>query len=373
MKVHVDRDSLQKAILAAESVISAKNINTVLSLCLFNVFKDTMEIVATDNEIAVRTTIDVVSDSEFSFTANGKKFGSILRELPQDEVILSVDDSLMVTITSSSDHIQGHFSLIGASSDEYPEIQSFKEVSAIEVDQQLMKDMFKKVTYAATNDTIKPVFNGVYVVPDTNGYISFVATDSRRLSVITRQFDSELNISEGIIIPLKTVNEVMKQLGNGVRAVFSVNENQCFFKIGSTEIISRIVDGQFPNYRQVIPKETISKAEVSVKKFIESLRRVIIFTREPSYKVLLTFDKDILHIETNTPELGEASEKISLANDIDEKITMGINAHFLLDALKEIDTDQVVIGITGQMSPLTIAPENDSNYISIIMPIQIKN
>ena len=373
MKISVDKDSLLKSINIADSVVSSKNINTVLSNCLFNISRDQIEIIATDNEMGIRTRIDAVNDTEGSFAANGKKFAGILKELPDDELIIDIDDSFVIEIQSKSKEVKGHYSLIGASSDEYPEIPDFLEENSIEIDQAIFKEMLKKVVYAASNDTIKPVFNGIYLLSDKKGVLSAVATDSRRLSIISRTIENEVDLNEGIIIPLKTVNEVSRLLDSTGRAMFSFDDSRCFFRIGSTEIISRVVDGQFPNYKQVIPLESSLEAIIETRKLINSVKRAMVFTREPANKIVLNFSDSNLIIEANTPELGEAEEEIAIETSSSEEVSIGINAQFLLETLKEIDSFSLKCRITGQMSPVTFIPEDDSNYISVIMPIQIKS
>ncbi|MFC1669673.1 DNA polymerase III subunit beta [Spirochaetota bacterium] len=376
MKLQIDKETLLKSINTADSIISSKNVNTILSNCLINIMKDNIEIISTDNEVAIRTTIDAVSESSVSLTINGKKLSSILKELPNDELIIDIDDSMVIDIKTKSKEIKGHYSLIGTGADEYPEISKLSDNNSTDIEQGLLKEMIKKVVYAASSDSIKPVFNGVLLISEKGSSVTAVATDSRRLSMITRPIDNIIKIGEkdsGIIIPLKTVNEIFRLLQNTGNCKFLYESNQCFFKINETEIISKIVDGQFPNYKQVIPQDHVLQVEIDTKKFLDSVKRAIIFTKEPANKILLNFKKDSLVIEAKTPELGETEEEIRINSQSDETITLGINAQFLIDALREIDTDLVVCSITGQMSPMKISPKDDENYVSIIMPIQIKS
>jgi DNA polymerase-3 subunit beta len=374
MKINIDREMLLKAVITADSIVSSKNVNTILSNCLFNVSKDQIEIISTDNEIAIRTKIDAVSDGSISFTANGKKFSSFLKELPNDEIVLDINDSLIIELRTKSKEVKGHYTLIGTSTEEYPAIPSFDEKDAIELDQPVLREMIKKVVYAASHDTIKPVFNGIFLVSEKNREMTVVSTDSRRLSMITRIMESnDIKMENGFIIPLKTVNEIFRLLESAGRCRFSYNRNQCFFRIGNTEIISRVVDGQFPNYKHVIPSDHIMDVVIETQKLLKLVKRVIIFTREPANKIICHFKKDTLVIEASTPELGEAREEIDIENSSSESITIGINAQFFIDCLKEIDSYSIRCGITGQMSPVTITPEDDSNYVSVIMPIQIKS
>jgi len=370
MKINVNKELLLRGIGIADAVISSKNINTVLSNCLFKVSKDYLEIIGTDNEIAVRTVIEAVSDSTLSFTANGKKFSSIVKELPDNEISINIDDSNVLEIKSAN--VKGHYTIYGTTSEEYPELPKISMDNSIEIEQAVLKEMIKKVIYAAANDTIKPVFNSIYIVSENPGTITAIATDSRRLSMITRSVSSDVIIGEGIIIPLKTVNEVYRLLDTSGICRMSFDSNQCYFKINDTEIISRIVDGQFPNYKQIIPKEYSLKAVVETSKILDSVKRAMIFTREPAYKIVMTFNKEVLKIEANTPDLGKAEEELSFESDSKEKVILGINAQFLLDTLKQVNSYSFICGITGQMSPVTIIPEDDRNYISVIMPIQIK-
>jgi DNA polymerase-3 subunit beta len=131
--------------------------------------------------------------------------------------------------------------------------------NSIEIEQAVLREMIKKVIYAAANDTIKPVFNSIYLISENPGSITAIATDSRRLSMITRNIDSEIIVGEGIIIPLKTINEVFRLLGNSGVCRISFDSNQCYFKIDETEIISRIVDGQFPNTNRLSLRSTALK------------------------------------------------------------------------------------------------------------------
>jgi len=373
MKITVDKESLCKAIVAAESAVSVKNLNTLLSNCLFNVTKDEIEIISTDNEIAIKTRVEVISDGAMSFLVNGKKFSSILKELPSGELELHVKDNLQIDISSTFKDIKGKYSIIAADSANYPEIPEFIENNSIEIEQSILREMLKKVIYAASRDTIKPVFNGIYFVVENGNTITTVSTDSRRLSMISRVLDVSVSNIEGFIIPLKTVNEIYKMLESVGICNFTVANNQCFFRIGKTDIISRIVDGQFPNYKHVIPKDHIIETVIETKSFLDSIRRVIIFTNEPSYKTILNFSAGKLVINASTTDVGEAVEEITLENAFESSITLGINAQFLIDSLREIDSSHVKCSITGQMNPLTLTPQDDTNYVSVIMPIQIKS
>ncbi|MBN2771766.1 MAG: hypothetical protein JXR90_13820, partial [Spirochaetes bacterium] len=138
-------------------------------------------------------------------------------------------------------------------------------------------------------------------------------------------------------------------------------------------IISRLVDGSFPDFRKVVPSNYEDTVICDTKSFSECLRRIMVFTREPTYKIMLKFMSDKVEISAKTPELGEALEELSIERKKEEEILIGINGQYLMDSLKEIDTISFSMNITGSLSPFTIMQEDDSSFVSVIMPLQIKN
>lgn len=371
MKIEIEKDQLMEAIGIADSIIPSRSVNAILSNCLFNVIKDEIEIISTDNEIGIKTKVAAAADGEASFTADGKRFYGILKELPRGVVYIDVSNSSALDITSKA--IKGHYKLIGTSADDYPDLPVFYNKEQIEIEQGEFKTLIKKIMYAAAADNLKPVYNGIYIVPESAKKITFVATDSRRLAIITKEMEVPVDIEEGVIIPLKTIHELFRLLATEGTCRFSVTKNQCFFKINDTEMMSRVIDGQFPNYKQVIPRDYQAVVTVQTDRFLNSLRRAMIFTREPTNSVVLHFSKEKLVIEAKTPDLGEAEEEILIESNSKEKISIGVNAQFLLEALREMESNTVAVGITGQMSPMTITPDNNRGYISVIMPIKIKS
>jgi len=371
MKITANKNDLIKGISIGDSVISSKNINNILGNCLFNIEKDYIYITGTDNEIAIKTKINAIAEDSFSFAVNGKKFLNILKELPDEEVNLDIDDSFAINIKSKN--IKGNYIIYGFSAEEFPVLNFRTFDNIIEIDQAILKDMIKKVIYAAAVDTIKPVFNSVFFEIGQDNSINVVATDSRRLSIISRNIDSSIDDNIKIIAPLKTVNEILRLLGSSGKCKISSDGNQCYFKIDDTEILSRLVDGEYPNVKHIIPKDYISKATIETSLFNESLKRAMIFTKEPVYKILLFFEKDRLRIESNTPDLGKGEEEIAIEIEGNTDINIGINGVFLLDCIKTIDSKYFIVGISGTSSPVTIIPEDDKNHISVVMPIHIKS
>jgi DNA polymerase III subunit beta len=373
MRIEADKDLLLRSIGIVDSLVPSRNVNAVLTNCLFKITKEEMQISATDNEIGIKTTLEISADREMSFLVNAARMSGLLKELPAGVVFIDINDSFQIDVKTKSGAVKGDFTLIGMQSDDFPEIPGFHEKGAVEINQSDLKSMIRKVVYAAATDTIKPFFNGVFFVSHSRENLTLVATDSKRLSTITRNLKNEIDLDEGIIIPLKAVHELQRLLSGDMTCCFSMQDNQCFFKIGNTEFVTRTVDHKFPNYTQIIPKEHNIKVNISRTRLLESIRRALIFTRPPSNTIVCNFKKDTLTIEVKTSELGECVEDISISSDIDEEIAIGLNAQFLHEAVKEMDSDTIDIEITGQMSPVKLGPDNEPEFISIIMPIKIKS
>ncbi len=371
MKIRTDKSSLYRNIVTADSIITGKSVNSILNYCLFKVYKDEMFIISTDKEIVIKTRIDCESDDEFSFTADGKKMSQILKEMSDGEINLTVEDNIL---NIKSPLIKGNYKVVIASGDDFPESEPETFGNFIDIDQVKLKNSLKKVMYSASYDSVKPVFNGVYIESEKNDEVNFVSSDSRRLSLKKEVLpeSSSAGMMQGIIIPLKTINEIFRLLDNG-SCQFSSTNRQCCFRIGSTIIISRLVDGSFPDFRKVVPVNFEDSVVCNTKSFSDCMRRIMVFTREPTFKVMLRFLEDKVEISAKTPELGEAIEEVFIERKKSEEIVIGINGQYLMDSLKEIETLSFSMNITGSLSPLTIAPEDDTSFISVIMPLQLKN
>lgn len=370
MLLNIEKSALLRAVLIADSIVQGKSINSIIDNCCFAVAENSVIIKSTDNEISITTELTAQSDTKAIFTCDGKKLAQILKELPDGEITISNDDNLMVV---QSGKVKGNYKLITTDGEGFPDIEISNFENIVELDQSLFKKMIRKVIYAASHDSIKPVFNGVYILSGSNSSLNMVASDSRRLSLYSaKDIENSDGLSQGAVIPLKTINEVLKLLDEGTFE-FALSDTQCLFKIGNTTIISRLIDGNFPDYNKVIPKDYLDTVIVDTKQFTTSLRRVMVFTKEPTFKVTMHFGKDKLVISAKTPEYGEASEELAIERDNGEELIIGINSQYIMDVLKEIEGFALKINLTGQMSPVTITPESDDSYIAVIMPIQIKS
>lgn len=367
MNFEVDKDVLLKSLITADSVISAKSANYILSLCLMNVFKDRLEIITTDNDIMLKTILEVKSSKEFSFLVNGKKLVNIIKEFPKGDIQINVDENYSVGIISNS--IKGNYNLVGKEKGEFPEFKKIEEILSFEIEQTDLKDLIRKVSYSVATDNIKPAFSGVFFTTEENAKLTAVATDAKRLSLFSLPVDSSLKLKEGIIIPKKTIGEVYKLLTDNGKCVFSIGLNMCSFEIENTQIISRLIDGQFPNYKQVIPREFGETVIVERQKFLDTIRRVIVFTKEPFYKVSFRLEGEVLFVCAESQEFGKAEEELHVTAVNNSKLEFFLSANYLYDSLREMDDEEIEIKILMPTSPIVVKPRGKKDELSVIMPI----
>lgn len=371
MNFVVEKDSLLKALLTADSIITSKSANYILSLCLMCVSKGQLEIITTDKDMMLKTLIDVKASKDFSFLVNGKKFANIIKEFPKGDVSISVDENFSVTISSKA--LKGNYTLIGMPKGEFPEFNKIEEVIAFEIEQSEFREMIRKVVYSVANDNIKPAFCGIYFTTDENAKLTAVATDAKRLSLFSLSIDSSLKLKEGVIVPKKAIGEAVRLLGEGGKCVFSIGLNMCSIKIENTEIISRLIDGQFPNYKQVIPREFGETIVIQREKFLDTIRRIMVFTKEPFYKVSFKLDGEVLLVSSETQEFGKAEEELSVTSTNNSAMEFILSANYLYESLREMDEEEIEMKILMATSPIIIKPKNRKDELSVIMPIQGKS
>lgn len=366
----IDRDIFCKYLVIADSAVSQKNAQNILSNCLFVIDKNSLFIIGSDNDLTIKIKSDIISSDTFSFTSNAKRILSIVKEFPKDDVIVEIDDSFSLILKSKSKLLKGNYKVLGLSPDTYPEIKKIDYDSSFFINSSILKNAFKKIIFSASTDYVKPIFNGIYFIQENNS-LSLVASDSRRLSLFVLNTDKEFPFKEGVIVPLKTIQEIMK-INNSDDCFIVKNGNTISFKIGEYEIISRTIEGQYPNYKQVIPREFSSTLYVNKEVLMNTLRRISVFTKEPAYIMNLLLSNNTLKMQSQNTEYGEGFEEIPITCEGNESISIGINCQYMIDSIKEIELDTVLIGLTGEMSPVCIKNEKEDKSLSVIMPIQLK-
>ena len=268
MKIKVLKENLLKNIQTVQNIVSTKATLPILSNILLETKKDSLRLYATDLDIGISCGIPVESIEEGAITIPAKRFSDIVKELPDGEIIINVKKNNQVDIEGN--HCR--FKLIGLPSDEFPKFPEFKDREVILIEQKKLKEMFRLTSFAVSHEESRYVLNGVLMEIKDN-IIRLVATDGRRLAKIEKSLPQTIKKEINIIVPIKAVQEIIRNLTDEGDVSFVCGANQVLFDINGVLIATRIIEGEFPNYNQVIPKQTKNRIKMKTQDLLSSIRR----------------------------------------------------------------------------------------------------
>lgn len=317
----------------------------------------------TDLELGVVTTLRVENHKEGAITLPGRKLHEILRELPPGRVDVATSKNNTVNIKAG----KSHFKILGLNKEDFPQLPKPNTTEGIEIDQGVFKECLALTSFAISHDETRYVLNGVYIHLN-HGIIKFVATDGRRLAFIQKKLTLSLKTPLEIIVPTKAIQELGRILNHEGKVKIVVTKNQAVFDFGKTLLTTRLIEGSFPNYEQVIPKEEKTVAQVKREELLQAIRRAALLTSPESQLVKLDFLKDRLLITSRSPNLGEAREEI-VAEAKGNELAIGFNPFYLLDVLKNLDIETVSFYLTESDKPGLLRGKED--YLYIVMPMQL--
>jgi DNA polymerase-3 subunit beta len=367
MKLILQKQKFLNALSAVQNVVGSRTPIGILNNLLLKAEKNELTISATDLDIGIRTSCEVGVEKPGSITLPARRLFSIIRELPSEELTLDVDAKLGATMRCGA----AFFKIMGMPAEEFPAIPEFPSKTSeknpiYKIEQKALKELLKRVSYAMSADEKRYVLNGLLLCLK-DGKLTIVATDGRRLALTDQELDFPKSGEREFILPAKAVLELQRLLGDKEDVSFVILENQILFSFGHTEIAAKMVEGNYPNYRQVIPAEAKERVTLERELFLNSVRRVALLSSEKSNSVKLTFAKNNLEIAANTPDVGEARESIPVQYK-GKEFTMAFNPEFLVDPLKNIDHDTIHFDFIDELSPGVI--RYNKPFLYVIMPMR---
>lgn len=373
MNIIASKEKLLKAIQLAEDIITAKNTMSILSNILLETADGMLRITSTDLETAIKLLVPAEIKKEGAITVFAKRFSDIIRELPNDDIEIVADENKFVKIQSKNDQVRAHFKLIGIPKSDYPILPEFKKEKSLRIPQKVFKAMIRKSIFSVSKDDVQVNISGVKLELK-NKKLTLVATDARRLSLVSYDLESKIEVDE-VIIPQKVLSEVLKVLGDEGDMEISVSEKQIYFRVEGIELFSRLIDGKFPDYQQVIPQNFKKKAFLFTQRMLNAVKRISIMTSEKqTSKIILKFAKASLEVRTQDPDIGEAKELVdNIVYDHEETLEIAFSSEFLLDALKAVDSENLIFSMNTGISAVAIREEKNDNFLCLIMPIKLSN
>lgn len=368
MKFSCKRSDFFHGVQTSFNAISSRNTLPILSNILLETGKDSLKFTATDLEVSIHCSIPAEISAQGSITVPAKKLLDIVREFPEKDISFKVGDNNTVVLTCE----KSVFKLNGLPKDEYPVLPKPKKDEGVDLPQNIIQNMIKKSIFSVSTDETRYVLNGVLLIIEDEK-IKMVSTDGHRLSYIENQLDKKSKQKINHIIPAKALQELNKVLDVEGEVNIQLNDNQIIFAMPQVVLMSRLIDGQFPNYEQVIPKTSDRTVVGNTEQFLAATRRVSLMASDKSNSVRYTFSKSNLLISANTPEVGEAQEDIEIENS-GENITVAYNAKYIQDVMKNIGTQDFFIELTTNLNPGVFKPKEEkstSQYLCVIMPMRV--
>ncbi|MBN1550743.1 DNA polymerase III subunit beta [bacterium] len=367
MKFEIAKDDFLKSIQKVQAVVERKNTVPLLSNVRIKADSGILEINATDLEVGIRDILDAGIKESGSITVSAKKLYEVLKELPEDTVLFEVADNNWIHISCG----MAVFKLVGMPDEDYPNLPVFDTEKLISIPIDVLDTLTRKTVYAVSHDENRHVLNGVKFTI-TADRILMVATDGHRLSFVDMPNQTGLQEMD-IIVPQKGIRELQRMIGEGVEEIyFGVMENHIVFQAGKETVLTRLVDGKFPDYTKVIPETTQTEILIDKESLYNSLRRVSLFSDVKVRGVKLEFADNSIQVTASTPEYGEAKDQISV-DYTGDLFTVGFNVNYLLDLLRTIDTETIKICLNDTSGPAVFEPtgQEDYHYIAIVMPMII--
>lgn len=376
MKFKISKEHFSTGLRQVTNVVSSKPQMAVLNNVLIKAEGGSVMLTTTNLELGIRCSIKAEVEEAGEITLPVKKLAAIINSMPQQEVTVESTDGQTARIRSGRSDFN-RFN--GLKAEDFPALPSFVDQHSYELPPQELALMLRSVSYAQSTDENRYILNSVFF-SFSEGKLSLVATDGRRLALISRDMKIDREDEGSIILPAKTVTELEKLLSQGKMVKISFSDRQVAFDIevgeesannglsGSIYLVSKIVEGSYPNYKQVIPKEAEHRIKVERELMLETVQRVALMTNDKQNSVKLKIADNCLEISGESAELGEAKEPIEVEYSGPE-VRIGFNPEFLLSPLRNLTKDEVFFEFKDEMSPGVF--KTLDNFLCVVMPLRI--
>ncbi len=365
MKFYCDPKALMHSISLVQKAVSSKTTLPILKGIYLEAFESSLRLVGTDMEIGIDHIMDANIIEEGSIVVDARLFSEIIRRLPDYEVEISLQENNQLLIKCASTE----FNILSYNSSEFPDLPEVEEEQTHEIAQELFKGMIRQTVFATAQDETRPILTGVLMEIEDDT-LNMVAVDGYRVALRKGKIDAHLN--NKVVIPGKTLSEV-NRIMNGdedEKVKISLSDNHALFTVGNTKLISRLLEGEFINYNQILPKEFKSRVKVNAKHLLDSIERASLLGKEGRNNLVKFTVTDEKMIINSNSELGNVHEEIKIELEGDD-LQIAFNSKYFIDALKVIDDESVYLEFTTNLSPGIIKPITSDNTIYLVLPVRL--
>ncbi len=374
MKLRISRDELLTALQRVQGVVEKRNTMPILANILLEAKPEGLDISATDLEIGMRGLYKATVEEPGSVTFSARKLFEILKEIKEPEIDIAVSDNSLVTIQAG----RSQFKVVGLPAQDFPALPAIEREGLIPLPGSGLLELIRKTIFAVGDNDTRYVLNGVLVtVTSSNGKptIRLVGTDGHRLAVAEQEIEAQdakmPSMDVKAIISKKAANEIRRLLEEGGdEPLIGFTKNMLIFRKSGLVLTARLMEGGYPNYQQVIPKEGAQKTVVKRDELEGALRRVSLLAKDKAHAVKVTFSSDHMTLFSSNPELGEAREEIP-AEFKGEEFSAGFNARYLLDVLAVLDKETLSLQMEASLSPCLIKDGDNLTFKTVVMPVKV--
>jgi len=374
MKLRVTKDEMQDKLSNIQNIAEKRNTMPILSHFLLNAGKEDSNITATDIETALKEPLSATVEQEGAICIPARKLFEIVKEMEGDLSFEIVDEQwLRVTSGKST------FKIACLSMNDFPTWPVLGDAEEITIDAQILLEMIEKTLYSAGETDTRYTLNGLlfHTKPQEKELI-IVGTDGHRLALLKKKIDSEMKEEKKIIIPRKAVSELRRFLpttkkqegADGEKVQILLGEKHMLFIIKGVQFLTRLIEGTYPSYENVIPYDNKKQMIIERDKFSKVLRRISVMSRERASAVKFDLEQDKLVVSSSNPDIGEAKEEISVDYK-EEKLSLGFNARYIIDVMGAMVSDKVILKLQDPLSPVLLKEEGNEDYKCVIMPMRI--
>ena len=366
MKIICNQKLLAHKIGISQKAINGKTTLELLKGILISAKDNQLKLTGYDLEIGIETYAQAEIIEEGEIVVNARLFGDIIRKLPDSFVEIETDNENNVYINC----VNSRFKIKGDSAKEYPRVPEVKEEDLYNIPQDLLKNMIKQTVFAISQDQTKPILMGE-LLEIVDGNISLVAIDGYRLAVRSCTVNNMMNNAK-VIIPGKTLTDVNSLLSSEDDVRLGFDEKNAIFIINDTKIITRLLDGEFIDYKKLLPREHNSKVKLNTKDLLNSIERASLLSQsEKNNLIKLSIRDDVMAITSNTDK-GNVYEEVSLQLEGDY-LDIAFNSRYFLEGLKNIDSEEIYIEFTTNVNPCIIRPADEVKYTYLLLPVRISS
>jgi DNA polymerase-3 subunit beta len=373
MKFKINRDHFANGLAQVLNVVGSKATMPILSNVLIEAEKDQISLSTTNLDLGIRCKIKAEIKEGGSVTLPVKRLATIVRELPSVDVTFDGSPNHQVKLTSGG----STFKIMGIGKDEFPPLPEFGDEKAYTLDQSELVSMLRSVSYAQSTDETRYILNGVYF-NFRDEKLTLVATDGRRLALIAKEMEVPAANAGAIILPAKTVSELNRLLDKGTKVKINFNERRAAFQISTDKdtsglidhvyLYSKVVEGNYPNYQQVVPKETHQRIKLERELLLQCVHRTQLICSEKANSVKIKISSNLLEIFAASSDFGEAHESMAIGYNGPD-LQVAFNPAFLMDPLKALTKDEVFFEVKDEVSPGVF--KTLESFICVIMPVRL--